>query len=68
MRLASTFGVLLALLAAPLLADTFTGKVVGVTDGGATREEAAPVPLGRLVGRCQSGPASVGVLSRSGAG
>jgi len=33
MRLASTLGVLLALLAAPLLAGTFTGKVVGVTDG-----------------------------------
>jgi endonuclease YncB( thermonuclease family) len=33
MRPASTPGVLLALLAAPLLADTFAGKVVGVTDG-----------------------------------
>ncbi len=68
MRPASTFGVLLALLAAPLLADTFTGKVVGVTDGGTTREEAAPVALGRLLVRCQSGPASVCLLNRSGAG
>jgi len=34
MRLASPLSVLLAFLAGPLLAETFTGKVVGATDGG----------------------------------